>query len=206
MKHCLSAMVASLTLAGCAHVPTQTDSVQTDGLSFEQRRAALEALPGWEMRGRLAVDTGERAYQARFLWRQQSDRLLLSLRGPFGAGAVEISGSDDALTVRRSGEQYDLADPETQLSEMLGWWLPVASLNDWLLGLPDRLFAADSEAQSDGTLSWLEQRLWRLDYVAYERSEEWLLPRRIEMNHERLHLRLTVDTWRPVTASGQLLN
>jgi outer membrane lipoprotein LolB len=202
MKQQLSALCASLIVCGCAHVPQQ----QSDGLSFETRRVQLEALAGWEMRGRLTIDADGRASQARFLWRQQDGRVRLTLRGPVGVGGVEISGTEAAMTVRARGEQYELTDPEAQLSELLGWWLPVTSLDHWLLGLPDRLFEAIAQRARDGTLNSLEQRFWRLDYATYELSDDWLLPRRIDMNHDGLHLRLTVDTWRPVPANAERLN
>jgi outer membrane biogenesis lipoprotein LolB len=56
-------LAAALAVAGCAHVP-----VSTDGLDPAARRARSEALRGWDMRGRLAIDTGEGASQARFRW------------------------------------------------------------------------------------------------------------------------------------------
>lgn len=206
MNRVLIAVAAAALLAGCAaRAPFEAEPA-TDGLSLEQRQAALAALPGWEMRGRLAIDTGERAYQARFEWRQEADRLRLSIRGPLGAGGVEVSGSDQSLMVRARGESYALDDPEIQLSEVLGWWLPVASLDNWLLGLPDRLFEADAKVEAGGRLLSLEQRLWRLDYDRFELAEQWLLPRRIAMNHEDLHIRLTVDAWRPTESAGGRLN
>ena len=51
----------AVTLAGCVHIPTAED-----GLSYEQRRTQLEKLESWHMSGRIAVDTGKRAYQGRF--------------------------------------------------------------------------------------------------------------------------------------------
>lgn len=201
----LAALAAVALLGGCATQPP-AGAPPSDGLSLEQRRTALEALPGWEMRGRLAVDTGERAYQGRFQWRQDAGRLLFSVRGPLGVGGIEVSGTDDALTVRADGETYALDDPETQLSALVGWWLPVASLDDWLLGLPDRRYAAESEVEAGGVLLSLEQRLWRLDYDRHAHNGAWLLPRRIEMNHDQLRLRLIVDAWQPVTEPERRLN
>ena len=187
-----------LLLAGCAaQRPLETE---TDGLELEQRRAELALLPGWRMRGRLTVDTGERAYQGRFEWRQDGDALSLTVSGPLGAGGIRVSGTEDALTLRARGEERQLENPEAQLSEALGWWLPVASLDDWLLGFPDRAYVAELETVAGGVLQSLEQRLWRLDYERFELFERWLVPRRIELKHGPLELRLVVDDWRPVAA------
>ena len=140
----------------------------TDGLSLEQRRDdACSRCATWEMRGRLTVDTGERAFQGSFNWRQHGDALELIVRGPLRNGVLQVEGRPDALTVTARGETRTLTDPEAELSELIGWWLPVASLPHWLLGFPDREFRAVTEPGADGTLASLEQRLWRVDYPAY---------------------------------------
>ena len=190
-----------IVLASCAHV-----RVGNDGLGYDERRDRLESLTGWEMRGRLAVNTGERAFQGRFQWRRDADHVALSVRGPFGAGSFQITGSPEAMTVRARGESWTLVDPERELAEMVGWWLPVRSLNAWLIGLPDRLFDARPEFDPDGLLVALEQRLWRLEYDGYQLAEGVLVPRSIDMTHNALELRLTVDAWSPIAAAADPLN
>lgn len=194
-------LAAALAVTGCAHVPETTDGLDIDG-----RRARLEALNGWDMRGRLAIDTGERAFQARFRWLQQADSLLLSVRGFLGAGSFEIDGNEGALTLRTGGERIALTDPEIELSELFGWWLPVGSLDNWLIGLPDERFDAHTSVDRNGTLAGLEQRLWTLEYTEYGLADGVLVPRRIEMAHGPLHLRLTVDSWNPLGPPVDALN
>ena len=136
-------LLAAATLGGCATLPTGTD-----GRSLDQRRDTLQSVRTWEMRGRLTVDTGDRAVQGRFNWRQDGDALDLTVRNPLGAGILRVMGQPDALTVTARGETRTLTDPEAELSELIGWWLPVASLPDWLLGFPDRGFRAVTEPGS----------------------------------------------------------
>jgi outer membrane lipoprotein LolB len=187
-------LMALLALVGCAHAPPAAD-----GLDVAARRARIAALPGWDMRGRIAIDTGERAVQARFRWlEEQPDALLLNVRGLFGAGSFEIKGNDDALTLRTRGETWSLVDPETELSARFGWWLPVGSLDAWLVGLPDDAYEARVNLGANGALATLEQRLWMLEFTDYELAEGLLLPRTIEMHHGELRLRLTVDSWSPL--------
>lgn len=188
---------AALVLGACTRLP-----VADDGRGYDERRELLESLSGWEMRGRLAVDTGERAFQGRFAWRQDRDQLALSVRGPFGAGSFEIAGSPEAMTLRARGESWTLVDPETELSDLVGWWVPVGSLGAWLVGVPDRLFDARPQFDPDGQLVALEQRLWRLDYGAYQLSEGVLVPRSIQLSHDALRLSLTVDAWNPIGAAA----
>jgi len=193
------ALLALGVLGGCAHLPTGTD-----GLNLEQRREALQSVDSWEMRGRLTVDTGDRAVQVRFNWRQHDDALDLVVRNALGAGILRVAGTPDALTVTARGETRTLTDPEAELSELIGWWLPVASLPDWLLGFPDEEFPTVTMPGNDGTLASIEQRLWRVDYPAYGLAatsggsgKQALVPRRIDMTHETLALKLTIDDWQP---------
>ena len=197
----LAALLAVATLLpACATLP-----VGSDGLSYDERRHALEALDTWEMRGRLAVDMGDRAFQGRFNWRQKADALDLLVRGPLGNGVLQVAGTPNALQVTARGETRTLEDPESELSELLGWWLPVASLPAWLLGLPDEQFRAATEPGADGTLAAIEQRLWHVAYPAYRltpmtgAANGMLIPRRIDLAHGELKLRLTIDDWQPAT-------
>ncbi len=191
------AVAAAALLSACATMP-----VGSDGLSYEQRRERLEAVSAWDMRGRVAVSAGERGFQASFRWHQDADALELAVHGPLGAGALEVKGTPSALTVTSRGDTRELSDPETQLSELLGWWLPVGSLHAWLLGLPDPAFNAATELGADGTLAAFEQRLWRVAFASYQLApaktdagSPLLVPRRIDLEHGDLRLRLTVDDW-----------
>ena len=191
---------AAAMLSACASLQTGTD-----GRSLDQRRETLESIRAWQMRGRLTVDTSDGAVQGRFNWRQDDDVLELIVRNALGAGILRVTGRPNALTVTARGETRVLTDPETELSELIGWWLPVASLPHWLLGFPDRDFGAVTAPGSDGTLASLEQRLWRVDYTAYGLAtidgtdSEMLVPSRIEMTHGELALRLTIDDWQPAS-------
>ena len=45
-----------ILLGGCATLP-----VEPDGLSFPERQDQIAAIQSWEMRGRIAIDTGDDA-------------------------------------------------------------------------------------------------------------------------------------------------
>jgi outer membrane lipoprotein LolB len=199
-RHAAQVALAAVMLGGCASLPTGTD-----GLSLAQRRQSLESVRSWEMRGRLVVETADRAVQGRFNWRQDDDALDLVVRNPLGAGILRVTGRRAALSVTARGETRLLTDPETELSELIGWWLPVASLPDWLLGFPDRSFDATTESGVDGTLAALEQRLWHVAYPTYglapiaATGEHVLVPSRIDLTNGDLTLKLTIDDWQAAT-------
>jgi outer membrane lipoprotein LolB len=203
MARCVPALIAAAALGACARLP-----VGTDGRSLAERRETLDSVASWQLRGRLTVDTGDRAVQGRFNWRQDGDALELVVRNALGAGILRVSGRPDALTVTARGETRTLTDAEAELSELVGWWLPVASLPCWLRGFPDRDFRAVTKEGADGTLASLEQRLWRVEYPEYGLAavdgtgSQVLVPRRIDMTYEALTLKLTIDDWRPTTGAA----
>lgn len=184
-------IAAALLLAACE--PRLT--LEHDGLGFDERRERLAAVSSWRMQGRLAIDTGERAAPGRFSWLHDDEVSTLLVRGPLGGGVLEVTRSPDGMTVTARGERRELADPETDLSALLGWWMPVESLDAWLLGLPDPRYPAETRLGRANVLERLDQRLWRVDYEQYQLVDGVLIPRRIRMTHETLDVRVTIDDW-----------
>jgi len=186
---CALALLAALLAGGCASIAEQ------DGLSLAARLERIERESIWEMRGRIAVDTGADAYQGRFTWWQDGDAIRVNIRGPLGVGAVDIRGTEDDLTLRARGEQWRLEDAERQLSELLGWWLPITSLPHWLLGAPDPRFETGMQQVDSERLSRLAQRSWSLRFSRYGLTNGVLTPQRIEFAHADLALIVSIDSW-----------
>lgn len=190
----LAQAVLAASLVGCVHTPAGQDE-----FSYPERLNYLQQLDGWSMRGRIAVNTGEEAFQGRFQWQQSMDALDLSINGPLGTGVMQITGPENQLTVRARGETWELTDPEHELSALLGWWLPVESFSAWLLGHPDPEFAAETTLGPDNALLTLAQRSWNLSYETYRVADGILLPRRIDLAHQDLELRIIVDRWQRIS-------
>ena len=186
-------VAAALLLAGCAGL--QPETPPQSPASFQVHEQRLRAITHWEMRGRIAVDTGTEARQGRFTWWQDGESLRVVIRGPLGSQAVEISGDGELLNLRSRRETRTLEDPETQLSEMLGWWLPITSLPNWLLGLPDPRFPSDSTVIDTALLRDLEQRAWSVSYREYANQGAVTIPSGIVFRHAPLELVVTVDDW-----------
>ena len=125
---------------------------------------------------------------------------------------LQVTGPPDALTVTARGETRTLTDPETELSELIGWWLPVASLPHWLLGFPDRGFrAVDRARRRRHARRRSSNGSGASHYPAYglaadrrRRASEVLVPRRIDLTHGELTLKLTIDDWQPAATQLRL--
>jgi outer membrane lipoprotein LolB len=186
---------AAALLAACAHRVGELD----DGLTFATRQAALTAIADWNLRGRLIIDTGERRDRVGIAWEQRGEDISLTIRPTIlGAGAVRISGDAERLVVEGRGETRVLEDPEVDLSLELGWWLPVTSLEYWLLGRPDGGFPDRTNRGAAGTLATLAQRDWRIVYEEYQLAGGVLVPRNIKFSHSTLELDLTITDFSPV--------
>lgn len=185
-----AALTVGAVLAGCASLRPGSDE-----LTYAERRDRLGMLEAWDLSGRIAVRNGERAFQGRFRWSQRPDDLELVLRSPLGTNVMRVSGPTDRLMLEARGERHSLEDPEAQLSALVGWWLPVTSFPSWLLGIPDPSYAARERLSPDGTLASLEQRLWRIDIADYQLAEGVLVPRRLDIRHDALDLRVIIDSF-----------
>ncbi|RMF97509.1 MAG: outer membrane lipoprotein LolB [Gammaproteobacteria bacterium] len=194
--------LACLLSAGCALRPT----VPGTTVRWAQREAALLALPGWELRGRLALRAADRSGQGRLRWRQQADRGWLRVSGPFGAGAWELRWDRDAATlITGDGEQRSADGGPAALDRLLtrqfGWRLPAAQARYWVLGIPAPGSAARQRFGPDGWLAGIEQGGWRIDYAGFrERDGHWI-PRRLSIQRGGFRLKLVVDHWSVIAAA-----
>jgi len=185
---------AALLLTACAHHRIATE----DGLSYDERQARLAAIRNWDLRGQLIVDTGERRDRLSASWEQHGDQLSLTVRSVVpGAGGFRVEGNASRLTIDGRGDTRVLTDPELELSQEVGWWLPVTSLEHWLLGRPDPDYPRRLDRGPSGALASLRQRDWRIDYEQYQLIDGLLFPRTIRMGYDTLELRLTVCDWEP---------
>ena len=186
-------VLTALTLAGCTRI-----EIVDDGLNFERRQAELAGITNWDLQGGIVIDTGEDRGQSRFSWRQRADRLELEINGRLGVGRALIEGDESSLTIRARGETRVLTDPERELSEMLGWWMPVTSAEHWLLGRPDPDYPDRRLPGPYDTLATLTQRDWQISYDQYQLVDGRLVPERITLTHAPLELRLRITDFEPV--------
>lgn len=183
--------LVALCLAGCVTQPAvapPTDVVR------------LQAVPGFDLTGRIGVTTADDGFNGTVNWRQHDDEVFLSVHGALGAGRVEIAGDADGVEVRASdGEIARYPDPTRALRQAYGWTLPVDALRYWVLGVPSpasRVLALEqAEALGEPRVSRLVQDGWQVAYTEYRLFDGEVLPRKLTLTGQDLRVKLVVRRW-----------
>jgi outer membrane lipoprotein LolB len=188
----IAAIVA--LVAGCA-APPERPSVDT-GRDWLDRREFLRDIAEFRMEGRLALNTGNKGYSGTVSWDQNDDLLDFRFRGPFGFGGFRIHGDGDRLRVKTTGgDEFFLTEPEREMTERFGWSLPVYSMRFWILGVSDPGMPAEEDVDEGGLLGELEQGGWVIRYDGYTESQGLVLPRRMDMEHGNVRIKVMADRW-----------
>jgi outer membrane lipoprotein LolB len=166
---------------------------------WEVRRLQLQARQHFDLRGRVAVAAGREGFNANLHWAQQGAGTQLTLEGPLGAGAVEVSAAGDELEiVTARGQRLDSAAAHGELAARLGFDPPLPSLRYWILGVPDPEHPATEELdERQQHLHGLTQAGWHIDYGLYVAVGAEMLPARLTLKRDAVRVRLLVDDWQP---------
>ncbi|HTL50887.1 MAG TPA: lipoprotein insertase outer membrane protein LolB [Steroidobacteraceae bacterium] len=189
------AAAAVLVLAsGCATLPPAPETAD-----WPTRRAALQALPGWALNGRIAVAAGENGFSGGLEWAQDGERADIALSGPMGGARLRIRVDRETFSVTDDrGNTYSGEEAERFVAERIGPGepLPVSQMRYWLVGAPAP-GTPDEETLGDGErLASITQSGWQVRFDRYATVGEIALPDRLEMTTEGLRLRVVVSRWR----------
>ena len=193
LRHLTVLFLATL-LGACATPPAEDGERRA---AWEQRQRWLATLGAWRAAGRVAVSAQEEGWSAALRWRQEGERFRIQLNGPFGQGAVRISGSGEGVELRTADGRVAQADsPEALVASELGVAVPISALRFWLTGRP----APGSDA-ARLTLDWagrleeLEQLGWTVRYQEYTDGGTGDLPARLEVRRDGVQARFLLTAW-----------
>ncbi|WP_420426392.1 lipoprotein insertase outer membrane protein LolB [Algiphilus sp.] len=140
---------------------------------------------------------------ATLFWRQRGEQFSARASGPFGSGAIALSGTPSAVTIRDGDTRIITTQPEAWMQQQLGWQLPIAGLRFWAVGRPMPGRLARYAYNDAGQLAVLEQAGWHIHYEAYEPQEEGLwLPSRIRFVTGEQSALLRIARWRDIERNG----
>ncbi len=185
-----------LLLSACATTPPLTPETSAPRLmAWQAHQQQLRQIAHWRAQGRAAILAQGAGGQIAFDWQSEPGQRLLHIRTPLGQNAMQLTqNSQGVVLVDQEGRVYEGEEAEELLHETLGWAVPFDAMHAWLLGLPaseEETFRLDAE----GRLERLQSGDWRIEYQAYTVVDGIALPRRLELVHRHLTLRLIVDRW-----------
>ena len=194
MKRAVAVLL--LVLAGCRTLPPPAPAAPTpslSGLDWSARRALLQGRESFGLSGRVAVAAGSEGFNGHLRWSQQGTTSLLDLEGPLGVGGVHVrsDGTQFDLT-NAAGQRLDSDAARAELTNRLGFDLPLAHLRYWVQGVPDPALPA-TETQQGERLSGLAQDGWNITYTAYQDPDG--LPQKLSLVRGDARVRLVIDAW-----------
>ena len=187
MKSAAVAVLGILLLAGCAPTLRGPESGVRPDAAVPQH---------WKASGRLALAADGQGGSGSFVWNQREGVTELAIRGPLGAGALQIVATDAALSVTDgSGRAVDPDAAQAYLQSQLGADVPWRRLRYWMLGVPSP--DAPSVVSEASTSPWrvIEQSGWRIGYEAFVATADGSLPQRFTATREAVRVRVIIDRW-----------
>ena len=177
----------AVLVAGCATAPVSTPPAG--------RAVDPQTLTQWTARGRIALSAQGEGGSGSFVWQQRSERTELAVRGPLGAGGLNIVTDGDTLQLEDgSGQALDGDAARVVLERRLGARLPLSELRYWMLGVPAPDAVAPAQLAT-GPVAGFTQAGWVVTYEAFKAAGDWALPARLTATTGDARVRIVVDDW-----------
>jgi outer membrane lipoprotein LolB len=183
--------VLAAACGGCAVAPVAPPSSSPDPDSFRY----------WTASGRLALAASGAGGSGSFTWEQRSAETTLAIRGPLGAGAMQVTTDGQSLIVTDAeGRHLDTGQAGALLRRRLGTDLPLAELRYWMLGVPSPGRPASVAEGAVAPLRVIEQAGWRIGYDTFTAAGGVTLPERFTATQGDVRLKVVVDDWQVAVA------
>ena len=197
MRSRLLWVLAVAFFAGCRTVPVVVQPPAAGAQSWDVRRTELQGHDHFQLQGRVAVVAGKDGFSAALNWTQAGSVSQVSLEGPLGAGAMQITANGNSLSILNShGDHLDSDAARADLDARLGFEPPLGSLRYWILGVPDPAAPArESLDPQQSRLQSLSQDGWQVDYTGYTPNGSGWLPARLTVQREGVRVRVVVNDW-----------
>jgi outer membrane lipoprotein LolB len=182
------AAVAALTAAlvsACAVVPRELPRVDP------------AALTAFGLEGRINLRVPNESFPGRVRWEHAPATDEIWFYSPIGSSvAYLIRDVRGARLTTAEGREYQADDLGQLAWEVLGWDLPLQGLPYWVRGLPwPQGEPGIEERDAQGRLSRLVQAGWQVSYLDWAPAGVRGLPSRMDLQGERLRIRLVVERW-----------
>jgi outer membrane lipoprotein LolB len=187
-------IVLAAACGGCAVAPVAPPASPPDP----------ESLQYWTASGRLALAANGEGGSGSFTWQQRRVESTLSIRGPLGAGAMQVTTDGNSLSVTDAeGRRLDTEQAGALLRRRLGTDLPLADLRYWMLGVPSPASPSNVANAATVPVRVIEQSGWRIGYETFTVAGSVSLPERFTATQGAVRLKMVVDDWQLLAAPAQ---
>jgi len=181
------AVFASVLLSACA-------ALQRPGPVPTVDPAAVEAF---QLDGRINLRVQKGGYPGRVRWQHSVRGDELWFYSPLGATVAQLrQDASGALLITSDGREHRADNLQQLAFEVLGWDLPLEGLPYWVRGLQWPEAATEHETfDQQGRLKQLSQAGWQVSYLDWAPAGVVGLPSKLDLQGERLRMRLLVEKW-----------
>ena len=152
-------------------------------------------IPSFEISGRISVRHENDGFSGNLHWRHVLDEDEFVVQTPFGQGVARVTQNSQGATLQMAdGQVLHAPDAESLTQQALGFRLPLGGLPRWVQA---QAVSADAVKRhnDDGTLGFLNEQGWQIEYLAYQTLGSAILPGKFSMENTDLKLRLIIDDW-----------
>jgi outer membrane lipoprotein LolB len=193
LKRIIFVLGIFLGLAGCTTIAPEAPP---STVSWETRQTALSRIQGWQLNGKIAVQTSRDSGSATVDWLQRNGSYTVSLLGPLGTSGLKLSGHPGSVTLETSdGKRFTASNPEELLAKQWGFNLPVSYLRYWIRGLPVPGIPSSDHFDPSHRLTDLSQQGWQVQYLSYTRSNNIDLPSKMFISSPTLKVKIIIYSW-----------
>lgn len=189
-------LAAALLLPACSTIPT-TDSGDPARLEqYETRVRAISKLEAWSLRGRLAVNDENDGGSGTLHWQESPGGTRMDFHGAMGRGAWRlVSGSGKAELELADGQRYAAETVGELVRGQLGWSIPVENLSWWVRGVQAPGRTDQRILGGDGSLSFLSQSGWDIEFGRYRDVQGLSLPLKLTARQGGKMVKLAIRDW-----------
>lgn len=191
-------LLLTLFLTACSQLPKPTKQSQTLPPAWLSYQNYADTLTDWTIKGRIAIKMPDTNASASLYWLQANHTYTIDIVGPFGQGAINLSGDQNLITLTDDkGNRHSAFSGEALMYQTLGWQVPIEQIHWWVRGIPSpssSFTASFNSSETNPRLSSLEQNGWRVSYTSHH-SEPPSLPKRIVLEREDIKITLILRQW-----------
>ncbi len=186
----------SIFLASCASMTPQETAPKNETVSWENRAKTISDFQTWDLKALIAMRRQNDAWSATLQWQQQHDRYHIALFGPLGTNSYEINGRPGNVVLSSAnGKKASASNPETLLTQQVGWSVPVSNLFYWIRGLPVPNVPAQKQLDKYNHLISLQQQGWNIHYLSYTSVDHIDVPSKIFLDNPEMNVKIIINQW-----------